>query len=85
MNINVHIERLILHGVGIKSHQKKELKVTIESELRQQLVSQGIGSMMQSNSNRQVVKGGSIAIENIRKSASLGQQIGKAVYKGIGE
>lgn len=83
MNINLHIERLVLDGVSVKPHQRAELKAAVESELSHLLVSNGVGSGVQSNSNRRSVRGGSISIENIRKPASLGQQIGNAVYKGI--
>ena len=85
MNINVHIDRLILDGIDVEPSQKKELKAAVETELRQQLVNLGIGSTMQSNINHQSVKGGSLSIENIPTSASLGQQIGNAVYKGVGK
>lgn len=83
MNINLHIERLVLDGVSIEPHQRADLKAAVETELSQRLVSQGIGSTMQSDNNRQSVRGGSISIENIRKPTSLGQQIGSAVYRGI--
>ena len=59
-------------------------KAAVELELRQQLVCQGVASMMQlSNDYYRSVKGGSIAIENIRKPASFGKQIGNAIYRGI--
>ncbi|NOZ51801.1 MAG: hypothetical protein GXP08_01465 [Gammaproteobacteria bacterium] len=83
MNINLHIERLVLDGVLVEPQQRAELKAVVESELRQQLVSQGISSTMQSNNNHQSVRAGSISIENIHKPVSLGQQIGNAVYRGI--
>jgi len=83
MNINLHIERLVLEGVGVKLHQKNEMKVAVEAELRQLLINQGIGSTMESSSNCQLVKGDSISIENISKPTSIGHQIGSAVYKGI--
>jgi hypothetical protein len=83
MNINLHIERLILDDVGIKSHQKNEIKAAVEAALKQQLVNQGIDSTMKSSNNCQLIKGDSISIENISKPTSIGQQIGNAVYKGI--
>lgn len=85
MNINLHIERLILDDVGIKSHQKNELKASVEAALKQQLLCHGIGSTMQSHHNRQSVRGSSISIKDISTPASLGQQIGNAVYCGIGK
>lgn len=85
MNINVHIDRLILDGIDVEPSQKKELKVAVETELSQQLVNLGIGSTMQSNNNHQSVEGGSFSIENVRRPTRLGQQIGNAVYKGVGK
>jgi hypothetical protein len=85
MKINLHIERLVLNEVSVEPNQRAELKVAVETELRQQLVSQGIGSAIQSNNNRHLVSGGSISIDNIYKPESFGQQIGNAVYIGIRE
>ena len=85
MNINLHIERLVLDGITVEPHQRSELKAAVESELRQQLTSQGIGSTVQSDGNRHLVRGDPILIENNLKPASLGQQIGNAVYRGIGK
>lgn len=83
MNINLHIERLVLDGISVEPHQRAELKATVEATLSQQLVSQGISSAIQSNNNFQSVKGDSISIENIHRPTSLGQQIGDAVYRGL--
>ena len=85
MNINLHIDRLVLDGVSVAPHQRADLKAAVEVALRQQLANQGIGSAMQSNSHRRSVSGGAITIDNSHKPVSLGQQIGKAVYRGIGE
>ena len=85
MNINVHIERLILNDIGIKPHQETDVKVAVESELHRNLATHGLGTTMQSTSNRQVAKGGLVSLENNRKPAGLGQQIGKAVYKCLRE
>lgn len=85
MNINIHIERLVIDGFSVEPHQRADLKASVEAALSQQLVSQGIGSTMQSNNNCKSVKGGSISIENISTPASLGHQIGNAVYMGIGK
>lgn len=85
MNINLHIERLILDETDIEPHQKKALKAAIEAVLKHQLTHHGVGSTMQSHHNRLSVKGGSISIEKNRKPASLGKQIGNAVYQGIGK
>jgi len=85
MNINLHIERLVLDGIAVEPHQRADLKASVEAALSQQLVSQDIGSTMQSNNNRKSVRGESISIDNISTPSSLGHQIGNAVYRGIGK
>ena len=85
MNINLHIERLVLDGISLAPRQRAELKAAVESELRRQLEIQGLDSTMQSNDRRRSVRGGSISIGSSHKPLSLGQQIGNAVFKGIGK
>jgi hypothetical protein len=85
MDINLHIERLVLDGVGIQPQQAHALKAVVESALRQQLVSQGVGSGMRSEASSPSVRGGSVSIQIGQGTGSLGQQIGHAVYRGIGK
>ncbi len=85
MNVNLHIERLVLEGVDIQPQQRDALKAAVELALRQQLVSQGVGSGMLPEASSASVRGGSVSIENSQGMESLGQQIGHAVYRGIGK
>jgi hypothetical protein len=84
MNINLHIERLVLDGISFEPYQRAELKAAVVSELGRLLVSNGIGSGLQSSSRLRAVSGGLIDIENYSKPAIIGQKIGDAVYGGIG-
>ena len=85
MNINLHIERLVLDGISLEPYQRADLKAAVESELSRLLVSNGLGSGVQSNNSYRSISGGSISIENTQRPTSLGQQIGSAVYRGIGK
>jgi len=49
---------LVIDGFSVEPHQRADLKASVEAALSQQLVSQGIGSTMQSNNNCKSVKGG---------------------------
>lgn len=84
MNINLHIERLIVDDFDIQPQQKDELKAAVVAALRLQLVAQGVGFGAPSGACRSSVSGGSIAIDNSEGLGDLGQQIGNAVYQGIG-
>jgi len=83
MDINLHIECLVLDGVGVEPQQKYALKAAVESALSQQLVSQGIGSGMRLEASRSSVRADSVSIESSQKTSSLGQQIGQAIYRGV--
>ena len=85
MNINLHIERLVLDGISLAPHQRAALKTAVESEVKQQIANQGISDAMQSDSHHRSVSGGSISLENSREPVSLGQQIGNAIFRGIGK
>ncbi|OEY66753.1 hypothetical protein [Marinobacter sp. X15-166B] len=84
MNINLHIERLIVDDVGIQPQQSDALTAAVVAALRQQIVAQGVGPGMLSGESRAAVSGGSIAMQHSEGVASLGRQIGDAVYRGIG-
>jgi len=84
VNINLHIERLIVDDLGIQPQQRDELKAAVAAAIRRQIVSQGIGSTMQAETSRSSVSGGSFSIENNPSIESLGQQIAQSVYGGIG-
>ena len=83
MNINLHIERLVLDGVSVEPHQRAELKAAVEAELGRLLVSNEIGPGVQLSNSIRAVKGGLIAIDMHRKPFVLGQQIAQSVYGGI--
>lgn len=85
MKINVHIERMVVDDLGVQPQQAEELKAAVVAALRQQLVAQGVGSTMLPETNLLSVRGGSVSIENINTSSSLGRQIGNAVYRGVGQ
>lgn len=82
MNINLHIDRLVLDGAFLEPHQRKELKAAVELELSQKLLNQGGISTLQLNNNKSV-KGGSISIESILTPKRFGQQIGESVHRSI--
>lgn len=84
MNINLHIDRLILDNVNLPHHQIKEFKAAVELALKHQLESHGAELNKVSNQNYLSLKGGSITIHSTDNAARLGQQTGYAIYRGFG-
>ena len=83
MNINLHIERLVLDGVNIAPGQKHLLQSIVTSELTRMLTDGGL-----SPSLAQGVALPRISAEGIHRTDNnpthLGQQIAQSVYGGIG-
>jgi len=87
VNINLHIERLVLNGVALESHQRPVLKASLEAELGSLLGQSGVASGLQKGAAIKVntIHTDSIAIAGNNKPSSLGQQIARSIYGGINQ
>jgi hypothetical protein len=83
MNINLHIERLVLDGISVEPHQRAELKAALELTLRNKFVENGFNVNVQKNNDVKLIRGGMIFIENSNHSPNLGQKIATAIYGGV--
>ena len=83
MNINLHIERLILDGVPVAHSQRPSLQDSIEVELVNLLATNGLTPGLLTGSAMPHVRGGSIRLTSQASPSDLGQQIAQAVYGGI--
>ena len=82
MNINLHIERLVLDGVDIASGQNDLLQASVTNELTQLFKSGGLASNLFAGVSLNSVTTNSIQLSD-GKSRALGQQIATSVYGGI--
>jgi hypothetical protein len=78
MNINVHIERLILDGVPESSAQGPAVGAAVESELARLLTIEGLAAS--ASRAEPHLPAGHIHLMPEVSPPSLGQQIGAAVY-----
>lgn len=83
MKINLHIERVVLEGVSIQSHQQRHLKAAMESELTRLLSTEPVGPGLQSITSRRAVTGDTISVSDNTQPRVLGEQIAGAVHRGI--
>jgi len=84
MNINIHIERMILDGLPISHIQRPLLQAAVEAELARLLAADGLAPNLQADRALPYVPGGSMQLESDGNPKILGQQIAQAVYGGIG-
>jgi hypothetical protein len=85
MNINLHIERLVLDGIPLASGERPLLRVAVEEQLTRLLTNGGLKNAMQSGGALYNVKAPSIQLANLGDLDGVGEQIAKAVYGGVGK
>ena len=84
MNITLHIERLILDGLPISSHDASLVRAAVEAELTRLVTERGIIPSPSTSTTVPHARAGSINLAHDLPPARLGQEIAGAVYKSIG-
>ena len=84
MNINLHIERLILEGLPIERRHHALVQSAVESELARLLTAGGLGAGLSNGGALHSLPAASIRLTAEADPARVGQQIAQAVYRGIG-
>ena len=83
MNINLHIERLVLEGVNLAPNQRQLLQASVETELTRLLTEGGLTyGFAQGTALPRLSTNGIRITDN--NPTQLGQQIAQSVYGGIG-
>ena len=84
MNVNLHIERLILEGLDVSAKERRMFTSAIEEELRQLLKAGGIGAGLQGGGSTARITAPSIQLRRDTGTGQLGKQVAGAIYGGIG-
>lgn len=85
MNINLHIERLVLDGILVSHADQPRLQTAIETELVRLISDSGVNSEFQLNTTLPSIRAGDIQPAMNSNPNELGQQIAGALYGGIGK
>ena len=84
MKINLHIERVVLDGLPVASHQRGLVRSALEAELTRLLGAGGLSPQLMSGGAVPYLPASSIELTRGERPAQLGQQIAGAVHSGIG-
>lgn len=85
MNINLHIEHLLLDGIPVSHADKPRLQAAIETELVRLISDRGVNSEFQLGTTLPSIRTGDIQPATNSNPRELGQQIAGALYRGIGK
>lgn len=84
MNINLHIERLVLEGVNIALGQRHLLQASVEAELTRLLTAGGLSPSLAQGTALPRISASGIQLMAGDNPTQIGQQIAQSVYGGIG-
>lgn len=84
MNIELHIERLVLEGLEVEPRHRSHLQAALEGELARLLATDGLRSELLSGGAMRSLSAGEIQVTNQMSPLHLGNGIAQAVHGGIG-
>jgi hypothetical protein len=84
VNVNLHIERLVLEGIDIDPAQRPILQAALEAELGRLIAEGGVGALAAGGAVPSV-KAEGFQMSGDGNPSQLGRQIAGAVYGGIGK
>jgi hypothetical protein len=84
MNINLHIERLILDGLPIEPGQGALVKAMLEAELSRLIGAHGLSASLQAGAALPGLRASALELNAEKNPAQIGAQIAQAVYGSIG-
>ena len=83
MNINLHIERLILDGIAMQPGQYYLLQASVQTELTRLLTEGRLGTELSGGSVQAHIASPAIQLAGGQGASELGKQIARSVYAGI--
>lgn len=84
MNIQLHIERLVIEGLPLAQSQGAAVHAAVERELGRLLRGGQLNSQLASGSAMPALQASTIQVANAASPVRLGTQIAGAVHSGIG-
>ncbi len=79
--INLHIDKIVLEGVG--SVNRNQLTLSLQKELHRLISSQGLHGSLKQPTSINHIKAEPILIGNRIQEKRLGNQIAQSVYRGL--
>jgi hypothetical protein len=84
VNVRVHIERLILEGIDLDPAGRPLLQTALEAELVRLLAEGGVRPELRVGGAVPAVQAAGFELSGAAEPASLGRQIARSVYGGVG-
>jgi hypothetical protein len=83
VNINVHIERLILDGLPVEACDSALVRAAVEAKLVRLLSERGIPSDLQTGVNKARILAPPLRLNSSTHAKEVGTQIGAGIYSAF--
>ena len=83
MNINLHIDRIILEGLAVGSGHKRSLQIALQTELAQLIAGSGLSPSLARGGAIPETTVPAIHFADQHNPAQLGTQIAQSVHQGL--
>ena len=83
MNINLHIDRLILEGLAIEPGQKRSVQTALQAELTELLAASGISPTLAGGGALPETRVPAVHLVDQHSPTQLGTQIARSVHQGL--
>ncbi|HEY9735408.1 MAG TPA: hypothetical protein V6D06_03965 [Trichocoleus sp.] len=83
MDVNLHIERLVLEGITLTPAQRRQLQSVVTTELSRLITESGLAEHLHAQDTASVLAAGPIQVSDQPDPNQLGTQIAQALYRGI--
>jgi hypothetical protein len=84
VNIELHIERIVLDGLQVASSERAHLQAAVQAELTRLLAAGGLRSELLSGGAMRSLGAGEVQVTNNMSALQLGNRIAQAVHGGVG-
>jgi hypothetical protein len=84
MDVNLHIERLVLDGLPVTTHQGPSLEAALKAELVRLLSARDFSGTLWSGESVPALIAPSIQLTPGSNPIQFGRQIARSVYQGLG-
>ncbi len=85
MNVNLHIERLILDALPVTAAQGPLVQAAMEAELARLFAAHGLAPNLQRGFAAPHAPGGTIQLTDGNDAGGIGRQVAQSVYGAIGK
>jgi hypothetical protein len=82
VNVNLHIERLVIDGAALAPGGKRQLQVAVEAELTRLIARDGIAPEYRAGGATPALPAATIGVPS-KNPAQFGVQIARAVHGGL--